>query len=315
MSKRISIGSWAYTIGPYASHPIDFDTVLGKLKEYGFQGVELGAFPPHPNPGNPSGPNDSWPGAMPEKSQRAELASKMKAQGMAFSGIAANLWGEKLINTDDSSKYISEFRKNSEFAKDLGIKGIRVDCVQPPTILREIDAATAMKRVVEAWKVCSDIAAGNGQYVTWEFEPGFAFNKPSDIVRIHDAVDKPNFGLQYDTCHGQMVGVNGTRQEGQKETFPNQVDFIRLLSGRINHIHLIDSDNLCHKDAEGNDETSSHPPFGLGVLNFDEIVPELNKAANLSHDWWTIDLCFWPDAWNATQQCKAAVDSLVEKYG
>jgi sugar phosphate isomerase/epimerase len=315
MSKRISIGTWAYTIGPYASSPIDFDTVCTKLKDLGFDGVELGAFPPHPNPGNPSGPNDSWPGAMPDKSQRQELKAKMAERGLGFSGIAANLWGEKLINTDDPTKYIEEFRKNSEFSKDLGIQGIRVDCVQPPTILREIDYQTAMDRVVKAWKACCDVAADNGQYVMWEFEPGFAFNKPSDVVRIHDAVDKPNFGLQYDTCHGQMVGVMGARQEGEKETFPNQVDLIRMLSGRINHIHLIDSDNLCHKDAKGEDETSSHPPFGLGVLNFDEIVPELLKASKLSHDWWTIDLCFWPDAWSATADCKRFVDTLVAKYG
>ena len=36
-------------------------------------------------------------------------------RGLAFSGIAANLWGEKLINTDDQSKYISEFRKQFRF--------------------------------------------------------------------------------------------------------------------------------------------------------------------------------------------------------
>jgi sugar phosphate isomerase/epimerase len=315
MSKRISIGSWAYTIGPYAANPIDFETVTGKLKELGFDGVELGAFPPHPNPGNPSGPDDVWPGAMPEKSQREEVRARMREKGLAFSGIAANLWGEKLINTEDPSKYIAEFRKNSEFARDLGIQGIRVDCVQPPTIHREIDYDTAMQRVVRAWKECCDIAASNGQYVTWEFEPGFAFNKPSDVTRIHDAVDKPNFGLQYDTCHGQMVGVNGARQEGEKEVFPNQVEFIRKLSGRINHIHLIDSDNTCHKDASGADETSAHPPFGLGVLNFDEIMPELLQAARPPHDWWTIDLCFWPDAWNATAQCKKFVDTLNAKYG
>ena len=63
MSKRTSIGTWAYTIGPYADKPIDFDTVCTKLKELGFNGVELGAFPPHPNPGNPNGPDDAWPGA------------------------------------------------------------------------------------------------------------------------------------------------------------------------------------------------------------------------------------------------------------
>ncbi len=315
MSKRISIGSWAYTIGPYASSPIDFETVCSKLKALGFQGVELGAFPPHPNPGNPNGPDESWPGAMPEKSQRQELAAQMRERGLGFSGIAANLWGEKLINTDDQSKYISEFRKNSGFAKDLGIQGIRVDCVQPPTIHREVDYDTAMSRVVNTWKTCCDIASDNGQYVTWEFEPGFAFNKPGDVVRIHDAVDKPNFGLQYDTCHGQMVGVIGVRQEGEKETFPSQIDLIRKLAGRINHIHLIDSDNTCHKDAQGNDETSAHPPFGLGVLDFDEILPRLLEAARVPHDWWTIDLCFWPDAWAATEQCKQFVDQLVEKYG
>jgi sugar phosphate isomerase/epimerase len=311
---KISIGSWAYTIGPWAAHPVPFDTVLEKLKELRFDGVELGAFPPHPNPGNPNGPDSEWPGAMPEKSQRAELRARMKEIGLEFSGIAANLWGEKLINTDDPSKYIQEFRRNAEFAADLGIPAVRVDTVQPPTILREIDPRTAMERVVAAWKACCDIAADFGVDVVWEFEPGFAFNKPSEIVRIHDAVDKPNFGLLYDTCHGQMTGVVGARQEGEKEVFASQLEFIRMLDGRIRHIHLIDSDNTCHKDAAGNDETSAHPPFGLGVLDFDTLFPALLRAARLKHGWATIDLCFWPDAWEATASCKQRVDELVARY-
>jgi sugar phosphate isomerase/epimerase len=252
---------------------------------------------------------------MPEKSQRAEVRAKLQQLGLGLSGMAANLWGEKLINTDDQSKYISEFRKNSEFARDLGIQGIRVDSVQPPSILHEVDYSTALDRVVRTWKECADIASGSGQYVFWEFEPGFAFNKPSDIVRVHDAVDKPNFGIMYDTCHGQMVGVIGARQDGQKETFSSQVEFIRLLHGRIMHLHLIDSDNTCHKDAQGNDETSAHPPFGQGVLNFDEIMPALLAASRAPHDWWTIDLCFYPDAWAATRQCKTKLDELIAKFG
>lgn len=315
MSKRVSIGSWAYTIGPYAGKPVDFDTVINRLKDLSFHAVELGAFPPHPNPGNPNGPDESWPGAAPEKPQRAELRAKMAQTGLAFSGMAANLWGEKLINTDDQTKYISEFRKNAQFAEDVGIGGVRVDTVQPPTILRDVDYRTALERVVKTWKTCCEIAADHGLQVSWEFEPGFAFNKPSDIVRIHDAVDKDNFGILYDTCHGQMVGVVGARQEGEKETYASQVELIRKLAGRINHLHVIDSDNTCHKDAQGNDETSAHPPFGLGRLDFDAIMPELVKASRLPHDFWTIDLCFWPDAWAATETCKKAVDRLVEKYG
>jgi sugar phosphate isomerase/epimerase len=316
MSKRSSIGSWAYTIGPYAANPIDFDTVLSTLKRLGFDGVELGAFPPHPNPGNPGGPDEGWGGALPSKTEREELKARMAALGLGFSGIAANLWGEKLINTDDPSKYIHEFKRNSEFAKDLGIGGVRVDCVQPPTIHRDVDYNTALDRVVKTWQTCCDVAADNGQYVTWEFEPGFAFNKPSDIVRVHDAVNRGNFGILYDTCHGQMVGVVGARQEGEKEVVSNQIELIQRLAGRINHIHLIDSDDSCHKDATGADETSAHPPFGLGHLDFDAIIPELLKASTaVNHDWWTIDLCFWPDAWAATEQCKTVLDGYIAKYG
>jgi sugar phosphate isomerase/epimerase len=94
------------------------------------------------------------------------------------------------------------------------------------------------------------------------------------------------------------------------------VEFLRKLSGRINHIHLIDSDNTCHKDQNGDDETSAHPPFGNGLLNFDEILPQLLKSARTPHNWWTIDLCFWPDAWAATEKCKKYVDEvLAPKFG
>lgn len=302
--KRIAMGSWAYAIGPYEKDPIDFDTVAGKVKDLGFDGLELGAFPPHPNP------ND-----MPEKSQRHELAGKMKDRGLEFAGMGANLWGQKLLNTDDPRVYVAEFTKAADFAADLGIHTLRLDTVQPPTIFEEIDYATAFRRLTQTWKHCADLAADRGLIVTWEFEPGFAFNKPSEIVRVLDAVDKPNFGVLLDTCHAQMVSVVGARQPGEKETLPGgPLELIRMLHGRINHLHLIDSDNTCHQNADGSDETSAHPPFGLGVLDFDEIIPAV-VAEDLPDDWWTIDLCFWPNAWEATAQCKQFVDGLNAKYG
>ena len=81
------------------------------------------------------------------------------------------------------------------------------------------------------------------------------------------------------------------------------------LRGKIGHIHLIDSDGTLHGD-----ETSTHSPFGEGVLDFSVLLPELKKSG-VPHNWWTIDLCFWPDAWAVTERCKKAVDSLNEKYG
>lgn len=297
--KKISIGTWAYSIGPFADNPVPWEEILEKLASLEFDGLELGGFGVHPNPD-----------LLPSKDQRDACKKGVADAGLAFSGLAANLWGEKLINTEDTSHYVSEFQKNLQFCVDLGIPGIRVDTVQPPTIFSEVDADTARKRVVTTWKRCVAEAADKGVYVTWEFEPGFAFNKPSDILRILDEVNHDNFGVQFDTCHAHMVAAVGARQPGQKETLPGgALELAQKLRGKINHLHLIDSDGTLHGD-----ETSTHAPFGEGILDFDALIPEILKSG-IPHDWWTIDLCFWPDAWTVTEKCKKAVDTLNEKYG
>ena len=66
-----------------------------------------------------------------------------------------------------STKYISEFKSNVDFAVDLGIKGIRVDCVQPPTIHAEEDFDTLFDRLTKTWDTCINYAADKGIYVTW----------------------------------------------------------------------------------------------------------------------------------------------------
>ena len=77
--RRISIGTWAYNIGPYAREPDPFDTVGEKLRELGFDGLELGGFNGYPNP------ND-----LPHKEQRDALVEKMRGWGLDFSGFAAD---------------------------------------------------------------------------------------------------------------------------------------------------------------------------------------------------------------------------------
>jgi hypothetical protein len=31
-------------------------------------------------------------------------------------------------------------------------------------------------------------------------------------------------------------------------------------------------------------------------------------------EWWTIDLCFWPDAWSVTADAKKYLDGMRKKY-
>ena len=114
----------------------------------------------------------------------------------------------------------------------------------------------------------------------------------------------------FDTCHADNVAVHAQRHPGEPETLPGGIrDLAEKLAGKIGRVHLIDSDGTINEH-----KTSTHPPFGEGNLDFDGFMPAI-AAAGCPDDWWTIDLCFWPDAWSATAKCKAALDQLVEKYG
>src|SRR5262245_51693344 len=149
--KRISIGTWAYTIGPYQSHPVPFDEVVRTLGGLDFDGLELGAFNPHPHPE-----------ICPTREDRQRVVDLVHGAGLEFSGIAADLWSQHLVDTEDNSEYLACFRKCLTFTRDLGIRTFRVDTVQPPTILDEMDPNVARERVVRTWKRCAKEAADLG---------------------------------------------------------------------------------------------------------------------------------------------------------
>ena len=77
---KLSIGSWAYAFGPYEDHPIPFDTVVKRLGELSFDGVEVAGFPPH------IGPDD-----YPMKSDRDAVKALMAESGLGTSQ------GQKLL--------------------------------------------------------------------------------------------------------------------------------------------------------------------------------------------------------------------------
>jgi sugar phosphate isomerase/epimerase len=212
--------------------------------------------------------------------------------------------------------YMAAFLGFAAFASDLGAKTIRVDSVEPPNFFqttgKDLDANKGMDRLVSVWDKCSKIAADYGLNVCWEFEPGFVFNKPSEIVKLVDAVrakGNNNFGVLYDTCHAHMTAVVGANHVGQKETLAGgELELLEKLKGKITHVHLIDSDGSLNEH-----NTSTHNPFGTGKLNFDKLIPALNQAG-VPNDWWCVDLCFWPNAWDVTAQSKTFLDGLRRKY-
>jgi len=303
MKGKLSVGSWAYCFGPYQDNPVDFHTVLHKLQDLGLEGVELGGFHPHPSPYS-----------HPTKESRAKLRKEVADHGLEFSALAADLWKQKIISVADSGPFIAEFARNVFFAEDLGIDVIRIDTLEAPDVCAQagVDPMLGMERLVKAWDLCSKLAADRGMKICWEFEPGFAFNKPSEILAIVAAVKalgNPNFGVLYDTCHAHMCAAIGANHQGEKELLPGgALELLEKLKGNITHIHLIDS-----YDTLNEHNTSTHAPFGQGKLNFDELIPAILKA-DVPSDWWCIDLCFWPDAWNVTADSKRFLDGMRRKY-
>ena len=307
---RISIGTWAYLFNQ--EQPTnDFHVILHKLQDLGYDGVELGSFGPHPSPAS-----------HPTKASRQKLKKEIADHGLALSGIAVDLWAFKTPGTsimdETPAAYLTAFLGWCVFASELDAKTIRVDTVIGPKFFEEdvegkkIGAEKGMDRLVSAWDKCSKIAADYGLNVCWEFEPGFAFNKTSEILKLVDGVrakGNANFGVLYDTCHAHMVATVGANHTGTKEILPGgELELLEKLKGKITHIHLIDSDGSLNEH-----NTSTHNPFGTGKLDFDKLVPALQNCG-VPHDWWTVDLCFWPQAWEVTAQSKKYLDKLREKY-
>lgn len=289
MIKKLSIGSWAYTFGPYEDNPVPFDTVVRRLGELGFDGIEIGAFKPH-----------IFPDDYPMKADRDKIKALLAVNGLEISGIAADFWGSPGPGTDEAQEddaYFNLFKKNLQLCLDLGSPAIRVDTVSDPEEgIEGVDRKTAWTRIVSLWKRCAQIAEDYGVKVNWEFEPGFMFNKPSEVVQMVEDVDHPNFKVMFDTSHAYMCAVIGARQPGEKEILDGGVvEFAKMLKGKIGHVHLIDSDGTLHGD-----ETSTHRPFGEGYVDFDEAITAIVESGYVS-DWWAIDLCFWPEAWEVTE--------------
>ncbi len=293
-NKKISVGTWAYIWGGYADKPIPFPTVVKRLKELKFDGIEFGAFAPHLEPNT--------------REKRIELKRMLDDAGLGISGVAAPFPSPA---TTDKQKYLETVKANLEICADMGISKLRTETVDPPTgVPGGMSYETCFSKVAEVWNASAELCTKNRVRFVWEFEPGFLFNKPSEVVRMTYKVDHPNFFVMFDTCHAYMCGVVGARQLGQKETLPGGVaQFAHMLTGKIGAVHFIDSDGTLHDN-----HTSTHAPFGKGFIDFDAATRAILEAG-YADEWWPMDLCFWPNALEATAPAKKFMDKLVAKYG
>jgi sugar phosphate isomerase/epimerase len=295
--KKISLGSWAFAFGPYASDPVPFDRTAKRLADAGYDAIEVCGIQEHVTLE-----------AYPSKESREPVRKMLDDLGLARSGYACDQYAADPTEAANKEKYLDRFARNLELCNDLGIANIRVDTVAPPNkYSNAAEYESAKGRVAEVFNAAAQKAQEAGVKLHWEFEPGFLFNKPSEIVEIHEKAAHPNFSVMFDTSHAYMCAVIGARQAGPKETLPGGVgELLEKLDGRIGAIHVIDSDGTLH-----NNETSTHNPFGTGHVDFRSLTPKLLAVPGI--DYWTIDMCFWAGSWELADASLAYVKNLLQR--
>jgi sugar phosphate isomerase/epimerase len=266
--------------------------VILEAARAGYRGVEISGFPPH-----------ATLQALSAAPARTEIRRRMQDLGLEASGYTPDLTSVNPLTESNRSRYLDLFRRNLDVAADLGCPAIRVDTVAAPRSVPDGDYEGAFDRLAAVWREAAERAAESRVRLVWEFEPGFAFNKPREIVELHEKVGHPNFQILFDTAHAHTCSQDGPHQHGGAEALRGGVEgMLDLCAGRIGAIHLVDTDGTLY-----NDETTTHLPLGSGLIDFDRLAPKLRSAGG---DWWTIDLSFHAKAWDEIQPSLARAMQL-----
>jgi sugar phosphate isomerase/epimerase len=281
------------------------DQVIAVLGAFDYDGIELGGFFDH-----------ATVERYPDKASRRELSKQLEDAGLEPAGLAHGPNGDlgrlPWSTADDSvlAEYKRYFAGYLELAADLKIPGMRID----PGALGPLPYGTDYDRVwntvVETFREHAEQGEQVGVTMLWELESGQPFNHPTEVVKLMDDVDHPNFKMLYDTGHFHQVAVIGHNQVQPAELLEGgQIELIRRLKGRIGHVHLCDTDGNIVQNMFGN-----KIGFGKGIIDFDELVPVLAECYD--GEWWAVDSIpmssdAWTDCIDGVRQLRALLDKHV----
>jgi sugar phosphate isomerase/epimerase len=272
---KISLGSWAFSFGPFESDPWSFSQVSEYASEAGYDGIEINGFRPHPHPDD----YDS-------EEKCRELKKYLSDIDLGISAYAPDFRDVPPAEVSQTA-YLQELSKMLRFCNRMDIDLLRVDSVSPPIELQPQEFEERFACLVDNWRAAAEECKKAGITLVWEFEPGFWLNKPSEVKKLVETVNHSHFKLLYDTSHAYMGAVVGARQTGEIEVLAGGVsEYSRFLDAHIGHFHLIDSDGTLHDD-----ETSTHTPFGEGHVNFEDVL-KVMKSTLEKLEWWCVDFCF-----------------------
>ncbi|MBC2839842.1 sugar phosphate isomerase/epimerase [Robiginitalea sp. SC105] len=293
---KFSLGSWAFSFGPFEKDPWSFEAFLAYAARAGYDGVEINGFHPHPHPD-----------VYDTDQKRRQLRSIVAAHGLGISGYAPD-FREVPPARVAPSDYLKALAKSVAFCNSLEIGVVRVDSISPPETLEANEYKRRFERLATTWRAAADLCASGGVLLVWEFEPGFWLNRPSEIVALVERVDHPNFKVLFDTSHAYMCSETGARHPGKREILDGgMLELYDRLSGNIGHFHLIDSDGTLHGE-----ETSTHAPFGTGKIEFEKVLAAMRGDVE-KLEWWCFDFCFCPTTERDARRAIPFVEGILKQ--
>lgn len=298
---KIFMGTWCFVFG--FPKPAALDQVLQVLSAFGFDGVALGAgFTGH-----------AAPDQFPDKASRRKLVDKVKGYGLEIAGYAPDPYSFPWA-TDEAAlkKYEEYFDSCLQMAADLGSPGMRVDPGSFGPLPYDADHKAVWDRVVSTFKKQAKKASEHGIQLNWEPETGQIYVKASEIVKMVDDVGESNFKIDYDFGHAQAISVLAHNQVQPLEKLENgQLDYIRMLKGKIGTVGINDNDNETWQNLFGR-----HLGIGRGVLEVEKIFNAIVDSG-FKGPWWgfdsiPMDPIVWTDAWNGVTFIR---EMLKKRFG
>ncbi len=303
-TAKICRGTWCVAFGIEPAPTLD--QALQVFSAFGYDGVELGGFFDH-----------ATPERFPDAASRKALVEKVNSLDMEVAGYAPGPYGDfgrlpwATGGDDVVAAYEEFFEENLRMAVDLGSPAMRVDPGDFGPMARDVDYDRTWDRVVNMFRRHAERGREEGVLMLWEYETGQLFIKPSEVVKMMDDVGDDNLKIMYDTGHfvaGAELGHNQVQPIEKLEG--GQIEFIEMLSGRIGHVHLNDSDWNTFENAFG-----THLGIGKGKVDFDELIPALLKA-DYGGEWWAADAIpmsseTWADTFDGPRDLNALLDKHV----
>jgi sugar phosphate isomerase/epimerase len=188
------------------------------------------------------------------ESLRREVAAGIKEMGLRLAGL--NVVGEPYFQpfgTDEQMQgALDGLKADVEFAQSLGVHDVLIwEGVRPPGSTESDCLTRLLPRLVEFFRAAIAFAAPLKARFLVEPHPFTVGMDDRVLIKLHDALDSPHFGITYDCCH---YGVGRPK---------DYVAVIHALGPRIRHIHLADSDLVT---------SELHYALGAGCLDLQAIL-------------------------------------------